>query len=159
MSRKKHEVFGTPEGGHLNPKARNEIRKILLDMDGKRMKVTLERSYNKRSDAQNGYYWACVIEEIRDCFEEFWGERWSTAQAHDFNKGIFFGETKVNEDTGTIVVQPGNSSACTTVEFEEVMTEIRQWFALEFGWVIPEPNEELDGEKLGMQQWQEHYKK
>ena len=148
-SRKPFEIFITPKGGKPNPMAEKALEKVYLANDGKRMKITVRRAYKKRSNKQNAYYHSIILKYISDCMFEFTGEKWSAEQAHDFCKCMFFGTTKVNEDTGTIITIPKSSTTNTTIEFEDVMEEIRQFFAMEFAWVIPLPGEaiELDFEE------------
>lgn len=142
--RKPFEIFITPKGGKPNPKAEKAIEKVYLANEDKRLKVTIRRAYKKRSNQQSRYYWGCVLEYISDCMFEFTGEKWSKDRSHDFCKCMFFGETKVNPDTGTIITLPKSSTTNTTIEFEEVMEKIRQFFAQEFAWVIPLPGEAIE---------------
>ena len=143
MARKKKEILATIKGGTTNPKARGQIRRELEYHEGKRVRITIERYYKKRSNPQNAYYHGCVIAEIRDCFLDKWGEIITHKAAHEFCLTNFFGEEHVIEETSEVIRLSGSSSGHTTVEFEEKMDEIRQWFELNMDWMIPLPNEQL----------------
>lgn len=127
------------DGRPNNAKKLNEAFK---SFEGKDVIVTIEKRKSKRSEQQNKYYWACVIEDERACIKEQWGELWSKDDMHSFNKVYFFGDEKVIEATGEIVKVP-KSSIATKSDFSEAIEKIKQFFLLQFNYRIREANEEL----------------
>ena len=140
----KYEFFSdVKEDGTLQKNAKLAIAEVLRSYVGKRIRVSIEKVKNTRSHRQNRYYWGCVVEEQRDCFLERWGEIWTKDEVHDWNKSNIWNTELVNEDTGEIIKKPGSSAAQTVGEFEEKMEKLRQYFQLNFDWMIPLPNENL----------------
>lgn len=81
------------------------------------------------------------MDEI-DCIKEHWGEIWSKDDMHSFNKVYFFGDEKVNQETGEIIKVP-KSSITTKDNFSEAIEKIKQFFQLQFNYRIREANEHL----------------
>lgn len=127
------------DGRPNNAKKLNEAFK---SFEGKDVIVTIEKRKSKRSEQQNKYYWACVIEDERACIREHWGDIFSKDDMHFFNKLYFFGDEKVIESTGDIIRVP-KSSITTKSDFSEAIEKIKQFFLLQFNYRIREPNEEL----------------
>jgi len=124
------------------PNNAKKLNEAFRAFEGKDVIVTIEKRKSKRSEQQNKYYWACVIEDERACIKEQWGELWSKDDMHSFNKVYFFGDEKVIEATGEIVKVP-KSSITTKSDFSEAIEKIKQFFLLQFNYRIREPNEEL----------------
>lgn len=124
------------------PNNAKKLNEAFREFEGKDVIVTIEKIKSKRSEQQNKYYWACVIEDERACIKEQWGELWSKDDMHSFNKVYFFGDEKVIEATGEIVKVP-KSSITTKSDFSEAIEKIKQFFLLQFNYRIREPNEEL----------------
>jgi len=124
------------------PNNAKKLNEAFRAFEGKDVIVTIEKIKSKRSEQQNKYYWACVIEDERACIKEQWGELWSKDDMHSFNKVYFFGDEKVIEATGEIVKVP-KSSITTKSDFSEAIEKIKQFFLLQFNYRIREPNEEL----------------
>lgn len=120
------------------------VYKDLKDTFGDQTKVTVEVKTRRkpRSLNQNNFYWGYFLQYQIDCFEEFWGEKYDKKTVHEWNKQQFFGEEKVIERTGEVIRVPGSSREPSTIEFEEKLDDIRQWFFTNFDFVIPYPNEQ-----------------
>ena len=124
------------------PNNAKKLNEAFRAFEGKDVVVTVEKKKSKRSEQSNKYYWACVIEDERDCIKKEWGEMWSKETMHDFNKVYFFGTEKVNENTGEIIKIP-KSSITTQSDFSEAIEKIKQFFHLQFNYRIREANEIL----------------
>ena len=59
------------------PNNAKKLNEAFRAFEGKDVIVTIEKRKSKRSEQQNKYYWACVIEDERACIKEQWGELWS----------------------------------------------------------------------------------
>lgn len=122
------------------------VYKDLLEAFPDQCKVTVEiKSRRKpRSLSQNDFYWGYFLQYEIDCFKEYWGETYDKKTMHEWNKQQFFGEEKVIEKTGEVIRVPGSSANQSTITFEEKLDAAREWFFLNFEWVIPYPNETLE---------------
>jgi hypothetical protein len=110
--------------------------------DGERVTVEVKSRRKPRSLNQNDFYWGYFLQEEIDCFKEFWGEVYDKSQVHDWNKANFFGEIVVVNNTP--IRKPGSSADQSTIDFEEKLEYIRQWFRINFDWEICYPNEQKD---------------
>ena len=126
------------DGRPNNAKKLNEAFK---SFEGKDVVVTVEKKKSKRSLSSNAYYWSGIINSEIDCIRENWGEVWSKEDVHNFNKIYFFGTEKVNEKTGEIFKVP-KSSITTQSDFSEAIEKIKQFFFLQFNYVIPEAGQQ-----------------
>ena len=124
------------------PNNAKKLNAAFQEFEGKDVVVTVEKKKSKRSEQQNKYYWACVIMDEIDCIKEHWGEIWSKDDMHSFNKVYFFGDEKVNQETGEIIKVP-KSSITTKDNFSEAIEKIKQFFQLQFNYRIREANEVL----------------
>lgn len=91
----------------------------------------------QRSTPQNKYYWGCVIKILS---EEL---GYTRMQVHDIIKYRFLSEPdKVKGRTGEIYLTITRSTQdLDTKEFEQIMSEIREWASIDLGIFISEPNE------------------
>ena len=120
----------------------NILRKALR-AHKRRIIITIQDYIKKRSLLSNGYYWKGVIEHQQIAIYELWGERWSKERVHDFNKLYFFGEEKLNENTGEVIRVPG-TSVVGQEKFSEAIEMLKQYFSLNFNYEIPEPGEQME---------------
>ncbi len=135
-------LISVPLEGEISNFKRKEIGRALNEFRGKNVTLTVERKYNKRSNQQNKFYFGCIIEEEIQCFKEFWGEIYTKDQIHEWNKTMFWAEEKIVNDE--VVKKPCSSTPFTTVQWEEKIELIRQWFYLKFEWVMPLPNQQTE---------------
>lgn len=105
------------------------IRKL----EGKRVTVDVEPYRKSRSAQQNRYYWGVVVAILG---EEF---GYTPDEMHAALNHRFLGD--VDERTGLMKI--GSTKDLGTAEFEEHMSRIREWAALNFNCEIPLPNEYL----------------
>lgn len=109
--------------------------------EGKKVEVTMKewKQRKDRSDKENRYYWGVVIRIL--CDE--WGYSWrlpkERLRVHSIIKEQFL--TEPIEIKGKILKEEISTTDLSTIEFESLMTTIREWASLEFGIYIPLPNE------------------
>lgn len=110
------------------------------------IKITIEKWYKERTSKQNKFYFKCFLQDEIDCFKEFWGESYDKEEMHDWNKSQFWGEEKIIEETGEVVRLPGSSKGKSTIEWEDKLEDIRQWFRQRFNFEIryPEQQAQID---------------
>lgn len=139
---KKITITSSVENGNLK-RNRKLIRDSIETFEGKDIIVTFERKKSVRRNPQNRYYFGVVVVLMQEAIRTEWGEVWSREQVHELLKSRFLYTEKVNEDTAEIIKLPKSTTECSVSEFEDYMTECRE-FALEwFNTTIPLPNEDL----------------
>lgn len=100
---------------------------------------TCHRAYKQdRSNSQNRYYWGVVIKLLSDHIS------YDTSDTHEILKHKFLKswatiKNKKGQETTFEITK--STTGLTTKEFEEFMTQVRQWASIELGLWIPEPNE------------------
>jgi hypothetical protein len=95
---------------------------------------------DKRSLAQNAYYYGVVVAEQIKAHKERHGLQLSKQQMHEFNKANFFCVTIFNGATGETINIPTSTTLYNTKEFGERLEAIRQYYELNMDWIIPEPS-------------------
>lgn len=105
------------------------IRKL----EGKRVTVEVEPWRKSRSAQQNRYYWGVVVAILGEEFG-YTREEMHAALCHRF-----LGD--VDEQTGLMRIR--STKDLSTAEFEEHMSRIREWAALNYAISVPLPNEYL----------------
>lgn len=136
-------LFGKVDaGGKLAFNSPEEFARARAQLRGRDVKVELSIRRNNRSDRQNDYYWGVVIPLLCEHFEYVKSDagrvRYSKDDMHDALKCKFL--LKLDSENG--LARVGSTATLTTVEFEEYLTDIREWASTE-GVFIPEPNEEI----------------
>ena len=104
--------------------------------------LTLEKKTKKRSLSQNAYYHTVVVPIVCDGLNDV-GYRVTRTETHEFLKGRFAREEKVNEKTGEVMEIKGRTSNMTTSKMMDYFSEITQWAAEYLKVQIPQPNEQL----------------
>ena len=121
--------------------------------EGKKVTVTIERFYKKRSNKQNNYYWGVIIEHWKNIIRHEWQEIYSIDEVHDFLKGNLNFDIVVDTDTGELLInpvtqnvirKPKSTTKNTTFSQEEYHKSCRDLAFEMFGYMIPEPNEDLE---------------
>lgn len=96
---------------------------------------------NNRSTQQNKYYWGVVVDLISD------HTGYTPEEVHEIIKYKFLTEYfhyhESNEHTALVYEIPKTKSTTglKSNEFEDLMSQIREWASLKLGVYIPDPNE------------------
>lgn len=125
---------------------KNTINDILDAYNGHTIDITFKKRTNKRSNEQNSYYWAVILQIFRNCIREEWGEIWSLNRTHEFLKSNCNYEEIVNEETGEILRNVRSTTDNSTVQQEEFHERCRQLCSTFFNIKtkeIPLPNQDL----------------
>ena len=133
MIPKFHGEIGPDGKVHLDGVYQNRYADYLAGFKtGDKVCVTLAKSGEKqaRSDLQNNYYWAVVVEITR----QYCG--YEKDEMHDAF-GMMF--RKMEPVRGFPTIQ--STKTMTTVEFEDYVETCRRFAATELGLYIPKPNE------------------
>jgi len=99
--------------------------------------VSVKKQRNNRSNMQNNYYWACIVQPLGDSLGYFPDEM------HDALKVKFSSEWQsIEVNDKQIGLQTVNSTArMNTKEFEVYADQIRIWALTELGIRLMLPNE------------------
>lgn len=121
------------KNGSLIPVDPSAWTMALVKLNGKRVSVDISAWRKTRSAQQNRYYFGVVVAILG---EEF---GYTPDEMHAALNHRFLGD--VDERTGLMKI--GSTKDLSTAEFEEHMSRIREWAALNFNCEIPLPNEYL----------------
>lgn len=132
---------GKIEGSKFLPDNPQAFITHVQSYNGKGVSVTVkaQREMKNRSDQENRYYWGVVVRILA----EEWGYNYHLQtdkfRVHSIIKEQFLVEPI--EIKGKMLREEVSTAALSTIEFESLMTTIREWASMEFGIYIPLPNE------------------
>jgi len=109
--------------------------------DGTRFSVVFTRKNHNRSNSQNSYYWAVIVDALRYGMLEQWGEYRDKQDAHEILKANCLYQEKVNETTGEIIRIIGSTTDNDKWDQEEYHEKCRRLIQDYFGIEVPLPNE------------------
>ena len=97
--------------------------------------ISIERTKQTRSLAQNKYYWGVIVPMLASEFGYFRDEM------HDVLRRKFLTYTKQNPLTGELEMFARSTTKLNTAEMESYLEAIRTWALSEFSLYLPLPNE------------------
>lgn len=126
---------GTVSKGKFAPDSPTEFKLAFCSHEGKRVAVNVDRYHQKRSNAQNKYWWAVPVALIAEK-TGFTPEQTHEAIVNELHYEL------VNGKDGRGLKVPKPTRTLTTAEFMELIDKVQKW-ATEFfdGLFIPSPNE------------------
>ena len=96
--------------------------------------LTVKKPEKPRSNAENRYYWHCIVEVLA---KELFGDGpEAKKEMHDALREKFLGR---HTEQGLRLIQ-STTSLCT-VQFEQYLKEIREWASADLHIYLPLPNE------------------
>ena len=114
-----------------------EKEKLMMFTDsfpnGTEFEVIVRKRQNKRTAAENNYYWGVVVEVLG----EFFG--YDQEDMHELLK--LQHNSKILNVKGKEVRIPQSTARLNIQQFEDYCERIRRWAATEYQVVIPLPNE------------------
>lgn len=127
-------VIGKVEGGKFRPEDPRAFKAAFYPHEKKRVRITVERFRNRRSDEANAYYWGVVVPMIQDAIGEEDPETVHEMLKAEFNYEILaIGNKEIRKVKSTAKLD--------TKEFSEYVERVRK-FASEFlSLYIPDPGE------------------
>ena len=94
-----------------------------------------------RSNPQNRYYWGVVVSLISDSIG------YTRDEVHEMLKHKFLTSMESIKNTRTgisyLIPKEKSTTQLDTKEWEQFMSEIREWSSMALNIFIPEPNEEI----------------
>lgn len=134
-------------GGKMPDVDKGLFNYLLEQCEGKVITLALDYYVQKRSNAQNSYYWPVIVEYVLEGLIDagYRRETLSPELVHDYLKGKFLKHLKrriVNPATKKYITKVPTTTELTTWEFMDYMDGIRQWAAEFLSVQIPDPNKE-----------------
>lgn len=99
--------------------------------------VSFSKKVNSRSNQQNAYYWGCVVPIIADELG-YTNEEMHKELSIKFLSEIYIATLPDGNKEITIIK---STSKLNTKEFEDYMTNVRQWASIHLNVYVPNPNE------------------
>lgn len=130
------------ESGVLSIVNRKNFDADILELSGKYVVIEVKARRSTRSDAQNRYYWGCVVPMVRVALKDI-GHKLSIEDTHLFLRSRFLKEEMVNDDGEVIGELIKHTSQLTKSQFSDYTEEIKQFSAEYLGLIIPDPNEQI----------------
>lgn len=121
---------GTIKKGKLYLADMEQFNQYISNFEGKDVHISVGIPRKDRSSEQNRYYWGCVVEILQ---KELGYE--TKEMMHDALRMTFL---KVHYTDKPPTIK--STTELSTVEFEEYLSQVRQWASQE-GIYIPLPNE------------------
>ena len=104
--------------------------------------VEVKRLRDKRSLDQNGWLWGCIYPLLLDALIAEGWEFTEEEQVHEYFKGMFCKQRKVNKNTGEVVEFPRSTAEMDTVTFSEYCEQLREYGREFLNVEIPDPSRE-----------------
>lgn len=134
-------VFNTGQRGILIPHDKKATSLLNSMPRGSYLvNIDIDKVLNKpiRSNMQNAYYWAVVIQYIVRATEDSYDKD----EAHDMLKYEYFGVKEVVTPSGFVFFKPaGSTSKLKVDEMEIYLSRARLWAQEKLNIFIPLPNE------------------
>jgi len=126
------------------------LKVLFGDSKAKSLRVELitRKLYKKRSDAENRYYWGCVINDFITGFEESTGQEITPTEAHELLKIHCNGIEIPNEATGEILKVGRTTAKLSTIEMEEYLDRCRMFIFDWFNITVLLPGEQASIELI-----------
>lgn len=138
----KHEFITPIKNGKFQPSTTRNILKVLEGLEGKKVRVTVEKLSSKRSHQQNAYLhllFTIFTNALNDLGNEF-----NMLEVKELCKAKFALIDVVNTLTGeTLGNRIKGTSEMTKTELNEFIENIIRWAAEYFKIILPYPNEQL----------------
>jgi len=139
----KQEFISIIKDGKLQPSTTNNILKVLSGLEGKRVRITLEKVSAKRSLQQNAYLhllFTIFTESLNELGNDF-----TMDEVKELCKTKFLLIEVMNVETGEVIGQRiKGTSEMTKTELNLFIENIIRWAADYFSIVLPYPSEQLE---------------
>lgn len=137
-------ILSVDDDGRINSGRKNLIR-VLKSFAGKKIILTIERKFNKRSTLQNAYLHGVVFAMIRERLLELGHEQArSKSWVKQAMKEAFLKDSIVIEATGEVLDGVRDTSSLTTSEMMDFIADMQQWAIEALDLYIPDPNEQTE---------------
>lgn len=134
----RHESYGKIEGGVLIMHNRQRFIEDMRQFPDQEVVITVKKR-GRRSNQQNAYYWAVIVQEIRTRFKEL-GHRLTADEVHSYLKEKFNPVHLCDEHGELIATFPGSTTEFNKSEMTDYIESIRQWAGEVLSLFIPDPS-------------------
>lgn len=133
------------QDGKLPGINKNTWSYVLKQMEGRTLEVTLDYHTNKRSNAQNAYYWPVVVEFTLEGLIDagYRRDELSPELVHEYLKDKFLKHLRRrirNPVTKKYIVKKPSTAELNTWEFMDYLDAVRIWAASFLSISIPDPD-------------------
>lgn len=133
------------KNGKLNIAYVDRFKNALQNFEfNTKVEVIVRKIYNNRSNNQNGYYWAVIVNEFKIAIYEQNREQLTAKEVHEILKMQCNSKDVVNEDTGLVMTISKETKNMSTVEHNDYCERCREFIFDFFNVKIPLPNEVLE---------------
>lgn len=126
--------FAKIEKGKLKLNDQSQFMAYISGLKGD-YELVLKKRFKQRSNKENRYYWGVVIPLL--C--EYMG--YDNEEMHEAIKWKFLKKQTDLHPKHEELPTVRSTTTLSTIEFEQLMEEIKRWAAIEFEILIPDPNE------------------
>jgi hypothetical protein len=127
-------------------KNRIPLTNAVKQFNGKNITIIIKEQEKPRSNDQNSYYWAVIVNMVKLAILNEWGENKSINEVHELLKTECNYIERVNHSTGEVLKDSKSTTENSTKE-QELFHDLCRKFALEwFNIEIPLPKEEIEVE-------------
>ena len=116
----KLEYYSEVKNGHLSKSVRNKIASELIQFEGKRVEIRIEKLKSKRSIQQNRY-WRLAMTILGNELG------YSKEETHQLMKFKFLKRERVVERTGEILEYIESTTTLSKNDFADMVTEMVRW--------------------------------
>ncbi len=133
--------LATVDSGRLKISNRKQFDDDLKQFEGKRVELVLSKANKRRSNDQNGFYWAVVIPVAHKGMIDAGYLGMTRDDVHKFFKDEFLAEgiEIVNPNTGQVKTINKTTTVLSTTQMMDYIEQIAQFCAEWLNVVIPEP--------------------
>lgn len=104
--------------------ANEHALKLFIEQNGGFVEGELTKPKTKRTNQQNKFYWGVVIPLVNNIFFDYWGERLTPEETHEYLKSSCL-PSKVLDLNGEMVAIGGSSKELSKQEFTDYLTRIK----------------------------------
>lgn len=124
---------------------KDKFTEAIKSLTNGRYSITIEKVYSKRSNPQNSYLWGIVYKLVYEGLIEAGYEKTdiNIEWVHDYCKKTFLKNDIVNKD-GEVLEGVLSTTALTTVQFMQYLSDIQKWASEYLSINIPDPGENLE---------------
>lgn len=139
------EYFTTVKSGKFQKNVTEQIRKDLLNFEGKRVKVRIEKLGETRTIRQNSYLHALFGIFSKEMVDYTGDEMYTPAKIKSMMKTKFLLRDVVSEKTGLVTGQEVlRTRDLNKEDFAIFVEQVIRYAAMEYHFTLPYPGEEME---------------
>ena len=120
------------DSGKLQLADSDTFRRVVAQLAGARVELTIRRAKSKRSLRQNAYYWGVVVAMLAEHLGY---------QQDEMHEALKFKFLRLHEDEVDGLPRVRSSASLSTAEFNTYVENVVTWAGADLGLNIPDPNQ------------------